>query len=187
MTAGALAGVRVIELGGIGPAPYGAMLLADLGADVTRYQAHDGERPGSFRKHDLQPFGGRMRAPAWPQVPALVDAWLEEVWNLRAGGEAALFDRAAIHDEIQRFTADATVVEQDAALGRRPVARQPVPLLFEVTQQFPQRLSQVLNPPREGSALCQGIIHCGSCGKPMRTNYHSDQRPPTSAAPAPTG
>ena len=32
-------------------------------------------------------------------------------------------------------------------------------------------------PPREGSALCQGIISCGSCGKPMRTNYHSDQRP----------
>jgi DNA invertase Pin-like site-specific DNA recombinase len=32
-------------------------------------------------------------------------------------------------------------------------------------------------PPREGSALCQGIIFCGSCGKPMRTNYHSDQRP----------
>jgi hypothetical protein len=32
-------------------------------------------------------------------------------------------------------------------------------------------------PPREGPALCQGIISCGSCGKPMRTNYHSDQRP----------
>ena len=32
-------------------------------------------------------------------------------------------------------------------------------------------------PPREGSALCQGIIFCGSCGKPMRTNYHSDARP----------
>ena len=32
-------------------------------------------------------------------------------------------------------------------------------------------------PPREGIALCQGIIACGSCGKPMRTNYHSDQRP----------
>ena len=42
-------------------------------------------------------------------------------------------------------------------------------------------------PPREGGALCQGIIACGSCGKPMRINYHSDQRPPTSAAPAPTG
>jgi DNA invertase Pin-like site-specific DNA recombinase len=32
-------------------------------------------------------------------------------------------------------------------------------------------------PPREGGALCQGIIFCGSCGKPMRTNYHTDQRP----------
>jgi DNA invertase Pin-like site-specific DNA recombinase len=32
-------------------------------------------------------------------------------------------------------------------------------------------------PPREGCALCQGIIACGSCGKPMRTNYHTDQRP----------
>jgi len=32
-------------------------------------------------------------------------------------------------------------------------------------------------PPRDGIALCQGIIACGSCGKPMRTNYHSDQRP----------
>src|SRR5438874_6757288 len=32
-------------------------------------------------------------------------------------------------------------------------------------------------PPREGCALCQGIIFCGSCGKPMRTNYHTDQRP----------
>ena len=32
-------------------------------------------------------------------------------------------------------------------------------------------------PPREGSALCQGIIGCGSCGKPMRTNYHTDARP----------
>jgi DNA invertase Pin-like site-specific DNA recombinase len=32
-------------------------------------------------------------------------------------------------------------------------------------------------PPREGTALCQGIITCGSCGKPMMTNYHTDQRP----------
>ena len=32
-------------------------------------------------------------------------------------------------------------------------------------------------PPREGIALCQGIIGCGSCGKPMMTNYHTDQRP----------
>lgn len=27
-------------------------------------------------------------------------------------------------------------------------------------------------PPREGLALCQGIISCGSCGRPMTTRYH---------------
>jgi DNA invertase Pin-like site-specific DNA recombinase len=32
-------------------------------------------------------------------------------------------------------------------------------------------------PPREGGALCQGIIYCGSCGKPMRTSYHDDDHP----------
>jgi len=33
---GPLAGILVVELGGLGPAPYGAMLLAELGADVVR-------------------------------------------------------------------------------------------------------------------------------------------------------
>lgn len=32
-------------------------------------------------------------------------------------------------------------------------------------------------PPREGSALCQGIIYCGSCGKPVRTSCHDDDHP----------
>src|SRR5258708_15771087 len=33
---GPLSGVRVVELAGIGPGPFAAMLLADLGADVVR-------------------------------------------------------------------------------------------------------------------------------------------------------
>jgi alpha-methylacyl-CoA racemase len=33
---GPLAGVRVVELAGIGPAPFAAMILADMGADVVR-------------------------------------------------------------------------------------------------------------------------------------------------------
>lgn len=36
MSAGPLAGIRVVELGGIGPAPFCGMLLADLGAEVIR-------------------------------------------------------------------------------------------------------------------------------------------------------
>ncbi|MET0765210.1 MAG: CaiB/BaiF CoA-transferase family protein [Blastococcus sp.] len=34
--AGPLTGLRVLELGGIGPGPHAAMILADLGADVVR-------------------------------------------------------------------------------------------------------------------------------------------------------
>jgi alpha-methylacyl-CoA racemase len=33
---GPLAGIKIIEIAGIGPGPYGAMMLADLGADVVR-------------------------------------------------------------------------------------------------------------------------------------------------------
>src|SRR5687767_7042036 len=38
---GPLDGVRVVELAALGPVPFGAMLLADLGADVLRI-----DRPG---------------------------------------------------------------------------------------------------------------------------------------------
>ena len=56
---GPLAGVRVVELAGIGPAPFAAMLLADLGADVVRV-----ERPGGGAlvidpPHDLTNRGKR--------------------------------------------------------------------------------------------------------------------------------
>lgn len=40
---GPLAGLKVIELGGIGPGPHTAMMLADLGADVVRVR-----RPGGL-------------------------------------------------------------------------------------------------------------------------------------------
>ena len=35
-SSGPLAGTRVVELAGIGPAPFCVMLLADMGADVVR-------------------------------------------------------------------------------------------------------------------------------------------------------
>ncbi|MEJ8858282.1 CaiB/BaiF CoA-transferase family protein [Variovorax robiniae] len=47
--AGPLQGLRVIEMAGIGPAPFCAMLLADMGADVIRV-----ERPGTKASpHDI--------------------------------------------------------------------------------------------------------------------------------------
>jgi len=43
-----LAGVRVLELGGIGPGPFTGMMLADLGAEVIRL-----DRPGSDGSQDM--------------------------------------------------------------------------------------------------------------------------------------
>ncbi|WP_411710985.1 CaiB/BaiF CoA transferase family protein [Micromonospora musae] len=48
---GPLAGVRVVELASLAPAPFGCMVLADLGADVVRV-----DRPGG-------PASGRLAAP----------------------------------------------------------------------------------------------------------------------------
>jgi alpha-methylacyl-CoA racemase len=55
---GPLAGIKVVELAGLGPAPFGAMLLADLGADVVRVG-----RPGdlgAYGTKDLLNRGKRL-------------------------------------------------------------------------------------------------------------------------------
>jgi crotonobetainyl-CoA:carnitine CoA-transferase CaiB-like acyl-CoA transferase len=44
---GPLAGVRIVEFAGLGPAPFGAMMLADLGADILRV-----DRPGGYPAPD---------------------------------------------------------------------------------------------------------------------------------------
>ncbi|MEE4542319.1 CaiB/BaiF CoA-transferase family protein [Streptomyces sp. V4-01] len=48
-----MAGVRVVELAGIGPGPFAAMLLADLGADVVRVDRPGGPGLGLDPAHDL--------------------------------------------------------------------------------------------------------------------------------------
>ncbi|MGC5341698.1 CaiB/BaiF CoA transferase family protein [Streptomyces sp. DT24] len=50
---GPLAALRVVELAGIGPGPFAAMLLADLGADVVRVDRPGGAGPGIDPAYDL--------------------------------------------------------------------------------------------------------------------------------------
>lgn len=50
---GALAGITVIELAGIGPAPFAGMMLADHGARVIRIERPDYERFGDFGERDI--------------------------------------------------------------------------------------------------------------------------------------
>jgi alpha-methylacyl-CoA racemase len=48
MASGPLVGVRIVEFAGLGPAPFCAMLLADMGADVVRIDRPDAPPPGAF-------------------------------------------------------------------------------------------------------------------------------------------
>ncbi|KAA6212872.1 CoA transferase [Streptomyces albofaciens JCM 4342] len=50
---GPLSGVRVVELAGIGPGPFAAMLLADLGADVVRVDRPGGPGLGIDPAYDI--------------------------------------------------------------------------------------------------------------------------------------
>ncbi|ALJ19262.1 CaiB/BaiF CoA transferase family protein [Microbacterium sp. No. 7] len=54
---GPLAGVRILEIGGVGPGPFACMLLADLGAEVVRIDrpaGYDGGAPVDPRFNLLQ-------------------------------------------------------------------------------------------------------------------------------------
>ncbi len=53
---GALSGYKIIELAGIGPAPMGGMILADMGAEVIRI-----ERPGAIDPKVFEPISGRNK------------------------------------------------------------------------------------------------------------------------------
>ncbi|MEU7488224.1 CaiB/BaiF CoA-transferase family protein [Streptomyces sp. NPDC042319] len=69
---GPLSGVRVVELAGIGPGPFAAMHLADLGADVVRVDRPGGSGISIDPAHDLTNRGKRsvlvdLKAPEGPE------------------------------------------------------------------------------------------------------------------------
>jgi alpha-methylacyl-CoA racemase len=71
VNAGPLDGLRVVELGGLGPVPHAAMVLADLGAEVVRVERPPGDAvPGD------PTLRGRRRVLADLKDPAGRDAVL---------------------------------------------------------------------------------------------------------------
>jgi alpha-methylacyl-CoA racemase len=77
---GPLTGVRIIELAGIGPAPFCGMLLADLGADVLRID----RKSGGARSIEIDPAAdimnrGRRSIAMDLKHPAAIAALLELV------------------------------------------------------------------------------------------------------------
>ncbi len=68
--------------------------------------ATDAEGPGDFRQHDIHPFAAGMTPPAWPLVPAEIDAWVTraEVLPLRLASGAVLPEALAeLHNNFERI------------------------------------------------------------------------------------
>ena len=53
---GPLQGVRIVELAGIGPAPFAGMLLSDMGADIIRIDRAQQVNAAAFDKPNLEPM-----------------------------------------------------------------------------------------------------------------------------------
>lgn len=97
---GPLAGMRVVEFAGIGPGPYAAMLLADMGADVVRI-----DRPGQARRrHDVTLRGRRIVALDLKQ-PADIAAALELMDRAEVvieGFRPGVMERLGLGPEVAR-------------------------------------------------------------------------------------
>lgn len=72
MDNGPLTGVRVIELAGIGPGPFAAMMLADLGADVVRVDRIGGggfgDLPGDLLNRNRRSLAVDLKTPEGREV-----------------------------------------------------------------------------------------------------------------------
>ena len=102
--AGPLSGIKIIEMAGLGPAPFAAMLLSDMGAEIIRIQAKHGTPaiPILNTKFDVLARGRRSMAIDLKK-PASVDAllqMLEKADCLLEGFRPGVMERLGLGPEI---------------------------------------------------------------------------------------
>ncbi|MER7925373.1 CaiB/BaiF CoA-transferase family protein [Streptomyces sp. NPDC096057] len=98
---GPLSGVRVVELAGIGPGPFAAMLLADLGADVVRVDRPGGPALGVAPEYDITNRNKRsvLVDLKSPQGPARVLDLVERADILVEGNRPGVTERLGVGPE----------------------------------------------------------------------------------------
>ena len=74
--AGPLSGVRILEIAGIGPGPFAAMMLADMGAEVVRVERAQAVREGASGAHWDVMLRGRRNVALDLKNPAGAEALL---------------------------------------------------------------------------------------------------------------
>jgi Fic family protein len=86
------------------------LLLESLWQVEPHKDALPGEKPGSFRQHDIRPFGGGMTPPSFTDVLPRVMAWIEQInqfgENVKNGNIQAdriPLELARIHCDFERI------------------------------------------------------------------------------------
>ncbi|MBY4575626.1 carnitine dehydratase [Gordonia paraffinivorans] len=102
---GPLTGLRVLEIGSIGPGPFGAMILADLGADVLRIDRASGAQligPGTDFREELLHRGRRSVAVdlKHPDGAAAVLQLVERADVLLEGFRPGVMERLGLGPDV---------------------------------------------------------------------------------------
>jgi alpha-methylacyl-CoA racemase len=102
--AGPLSGIKVVEITGIGPGPFCAMMLADLGADVLRIDRSAAVRPGAPEKpsNDVLARGRRSIGVDLknPEGVELVLKLIEKADVLTEGFRPGVMERLGLGPEV---------------------------------------------------------------------------------------
>jgi hypothetical protein len=61
------------------------------------------EGPGSFRRHNIQPFPGGMQPVDWPLVPAEMAAWVDDASSMVTSHQPLPEALAILHSEFERI------------------------------------------------------------------------------------
>lgn len=96
---GPLAGIRIVEFQGIGPGPFAAMLLSDMGADVIRVDRKGGRRP---HKTEIT-YRGRPAVALDMKKPEAVEAALkliERADALLEGFRPGVMERLGVGPDV---------------------------------------------------------------------------------------
>ncbi|GAA4675494.1 CaiB/BaiF CoA transferase family protein [Gordonia humi] len=108
-----LAGVRIIELAGIGPGPFAAMMLADLGADIVCVD-RPGGNPWAVAGHDIM-FRSRRHIAVDLKTPAGADV----VRRLCADADGVIETfRPGVAERLGVGPDDCMTVNPDLVYGR---------------------------------------------------------------------
>jgi Fic family protein len=77
------------------------VVVEPVWAHFPPVELHPNEGPGSFRQHELAPFPGGTTAPAFVEIPGLVDDWLGVVDDGPAEGQHLVEHLAHVHSRFE--------------------------------------------------------------------------------------